>query len=538
MRLTMTYHTSNPSAGRRASSSSPNRASPEPHPSKRPRTRLSPLESLASTASNILSSQVYQGGSAAPPSRGAMSLASLISQPESYGSQPSEAGIRHRPASAAGREPPEHARVGRGSWPGAEPEDRDHFRRPTGPPFSSTHSGPAERGDPKGALPGQGGFPAAPDAEADGLGRRRGHRPPAVSTSATAAASVRPHTAAAPSLTTIEPLHRNSIGTIPSVLVGGAMEAEYAAQLARERDRELQRQRPPPHSSLNQRRESVTAGGPGSTPSTSTAPLPPPPQPSSVSSNTYYMRPNPPPPLGPPFGPQQPHPRALSFSALELQGPRGSIAAAMPAGPPRHLTSAHRIGAEPVTHRQPGAAVTGPPSSQHVLQSSYSMIHPAGYPPPPPSTSAYPAHVEPDFDSGASSKHAFLAPFSVFYDSLGDCRILATTLDGHIQRAGSLLHTLSSAEAALEALVDQRIDACRSELDSRWRHVEQRLRWLEDRLGTSGRGMATDSAVEDRLERLEESVARRGSGESDSASNADRRGSGGIGPRGAGRGSV
>lgn len=310
------------------------------------------------------------------------------------------------------------------------------------------------------------------------------------------------------------------------------MEAEYAAQLARDRERELQRQRPQ-HASSTQRRESVTAVGPVPTPSTSTAPLPSQQQQqsSSVSSNTYYIRPNPP-PLGPPFGLQH-HPRALSFSALESQGPRGSIAAAMPAGPPRHLTSAHRLGAESSTHGPPGAGVAGP-SSQQVLQPSYSMGHPAGYPPPPPS-SAYPAHGEPDFDPGASSKQAFLAPFSVFYDSLGDCRILATTLDGHIQRAGSLLHTLSSAEAALEALVDQRIDACRSELDSRWRHVEQRLRWLEERLGTA-RG-AADSGVEDRLDRLEETVARRGSGESDSALNADRRGSGGSGPRGAARGS-
>ena len=367
-----------------------------------------------------------------------------------------------------------------------------------------------------------------PEAEADGLGRRRGHRPPAVSTGPVQTASVRAPTSTAAAngstttttttTTNTEPPHRQSIGTIPSVLVGGAMEAEYTAQMvARERERELQRRRPQP-SSANQRRESLSAGGQlapsSSTHAAGTLTLPP--APVASSSSSYYARPN------PPFAPMtHHHPRASSFSSVESQGPRGSIAAAMPPGPPRHLTSAsvHGISAEP-----------GPPS-HHIIPPTYSMGPPSTYPPAP----LHAGHAESEFDAGVNSKQAFLAPFSTLFDSLNDSRILANTLDGHIQRASALLHTLSSAEAALEALVDQRIDACRTEWDSRWRHVEQRLRWLEERV-SHGR-TAVEGGVEDRLGRLEETVARRHS-DSDYASKAGRRGSGGSVPRVAGRGSA
>lgn len=419
----------------------------------------------------------------------------------------------------------------RASWPGAEADDRDNKpRRPSAPTQGSAQSG-SSRTEAKASLPGQGGFAVVPEAEADGLGRRRGHRPPAVSTGPMQTASVRAPavtaathgstTTSTTTTTTTEPSHRQSIGTIPSVLVGGAMEAEYTAQMvARERERELQRHRPRPSSaSANQRRESFSAGGGQLPPSSSTpaaATLTLPPAPGVPSSSSYYARPN------PPFAPMtHQHPRASSFSSVESQGPRGSIAAAMPPGPPRHLTSAsvHRIGAEP-----------GPPS-HHIIPPTYSMGPPSSYPPAP----LHAGHAESEFDAGVNSKQAFLAPFSTFYDSLNDSRILANSLDSHIQRASALLHTLSSAEAALEALVDQRVDACRAEWDSRWRHVEARLRWLEERV-SHGR-TAVEGGVEDRLGRLEETVARRHS-DSDYASNAARRGSGGSVPRVAGRGST
>ncbi|GAA5985574.1 hypothetical protein JCM10908_007028 [Rhodotorula pacifica] len=507
----------------RASSSSPNRmrTSPGPHPSKRPRTRLSPLESLASTATNILSSQAHQSVSTAAPSRSAMSLASLVSQPEASAAPLFDATIADRPASASGREAQSHRRMGRGSWPGTTGEDREKPRRASAAPVQPSAQHGSGRTETKGALPGQGGFPAAPEAGADGLGRRRGHRPPAVSTSATHA-SARPFTAAPnPSNAPSEPVHRNSIGTIPSVLVGGAMEAEYTAQLAREweRERELQQQKSRPSSS-GPRRESVTSGSQGPAASTSAAP---PSQPPIVSSSTYYIRPN------QPFAPASQHyPRASSFSAIESQGPRGSIAAALPPGPPRHLTSAHRLSHESISHGPPGQNVVPPPHGHHVLQPSYSMGPPPIHPPPPPPG----MHVEPDFDPSIGSKQAFLALFSSFYDSLGDSRVLASTLDSQVQRAGSLLHTLSSAEAALEALVDQRINACRNEWDARWRQVEQRLQWLEERID-HGAG-PHEGGLEQRLGRLEETVARRSS-ESDSASNVERRSSGGSISRGTGR---
>ena len=451
-----------------------------------------------------------------------MSLAALISHPESSAvAGAGAAGFGSaRPDSASGRGTAEPARMTRASWPGAEADDRDTKpRRPSAPTQGSAQSG-STRTEAKASLPGQGGFAVAPEAEADGLGRRRGHRPPAVSTGPLQTASVRvPAVTAAANgsmTTTTEPPHRPSIGTIPSVLVGGAMEAEYTAQMVA-RERELQRHRPRP-SSANQRRESVSASGqlPPSSSTSAAATLTLPPAPGVALSSSYYARPN------PPFAPMtHQHPRASSFSSLESQGPRGSIAAAMPPGPPRHLTSAsiHRIGAEP-----------GPPS-HHIIPPTYSMGPPSSYPPAP----LHAGHAESEFDAGVNSKQAFLAPFTTFYDSLNDSRILANTLDGHIQRASALLHTLSSAEAALEALVDQRVDACRAEWDSRWRHVEQRLRWLEERV-SHGR-TAVEGGVEDRLGRLEETVARRHS-DSDYASNAGRRGSGGSVPRVAGRGSA
>lgn len=352
--------------------------------------------------------------------------------------------------------------------------------------------------------------------EAEALGKRRGHRPPAVATQLVQHPPSRSTGANGPLMTPNDPPTRASIGTIPSVLVGGAMEAEYAAQISRDRDVPQMRARP---SSAGQRPDSASeAVGPSSTQATSH-----PPQPPLVSSSTYYIRP------GHPFagGPYPHHHKAASFSAAETQGPRGSISAPVPSSLPRHLLNGHRSGADTTSstlHRAPS------PSGHPVLQTPYSMGLPGG---------GYPSaldrpHVERESDAGpqqggfppgAASKQAFLSFFSGFYDSLADSRALSNTLDSQVQRAGTLLQTLQSAESALEALVDQRVDACRRDWDSRWRHVDQRLRRLEDRANL-GRFNA-EGGLEDRLGRLEETFARRHS-ESDSAGEGSNRRSGSI----------
>lgn len=363
--------------------------------------------------------------------------------------------------------------------------------------------------------------PTDAPAAGDGLGKRRGHQPPAIGVGS------RPGTGTSSGA---PPAHlpgpRHSVGAIPSVLVGGAMEAEYAARIVRDREAPAGRATP---LARDHRRDSTVG------------PIPVPdqhPQPPLVSSSTYYIRPTH--PLG---GQQQHHhPRAASYSAVEMQGPRGSIAAGAPPSLPRHLVNAHRPGADPPP--PPGAGPPGP-SGYQLLQPSYSMGGgPAGYAPPPPPPFAGPP-VEPDPDAASSrgappppefapgSKQSFLSLFSTFYDSLADSRLLSSTLDGQVQRAGALLQTLQSAESALEYLVDQRIETLRHGWDAQWRHVDQRLRRIEEHFNLGGKGApgAADAGFEDRLGRLEETIARRHSDSDTMTGRADRRSSGGsLGP--------
>ncbi|GJN94521.1 hypothetical protein Rhopal_007604-T1 [Rhodotorula paludigena] len=391
-----------------------------------------------------------------------------------------------------------------------------------------------------------------------GLAKRRGHRPPAVTTAGptphtTLSAHPRASLSAAPGHTFIDSFGtlRSAPIEIPSVLVGSPMEATFAAQAARER--EMRASLPGGPSSAREtapaprRQSGGTAGGAQ-------------PQPPLVSSSTYYIRPS------QPFGPgagfssqgsssqqRPPSQGGMSPRSSAASKDRERLAAPSAQGPPPPRLPPMRTSAPNGTYSLPPSArggggphssgptyhPSGPPyPPPHSASGSFHYGPPSPLPPlsasvaapgaptaPSPSFSALPPHsaglvapahpsaVAAGAASSGSSKQAFMSLFSTFYDSLSDSRILTSSLDSQLHRAAQLLHTLQQAEATFEgALSDVRRDA-----DARFRAIEDRVARLEAGArrdsGSSAAAMppATrrSGALEERLERLERLLAER-----------------------------
>ncbi|GAA6005784.1 uncharacterized protein JCM10292_004634 [Rhodotorula paludigena] len=502
-------HRDSASSLRRAGSSSPQqgRDSPPSSSNKRQRIVHSPLQSLADTASNILATT-----SATPT-------------PSVLASQPA-----HPPAGSA-----------------------PQLRRRDSATISAVPSPLSARRGSVIAVASEDGRTSG-----SGLAKRRGHRPPAVTTAGptphtTLSAHPRASLSAAPGHTFIDSFGtlRSAPIEIPSVLVGSPMEATFAAQAARERD--MRASLPGGPSSAREtapaprRQSGGTAGGAQ-------------PQPPLVSSSTYYIRPS------QPFGPgagfssqgsssqqRPPSQGGMSPRSSAASKDRERLAAPSAQGPPPPRLPPMRTSAPNGTYSLPPSARGGggPHSSgptyhhsgplyppPHSASGSFHYGPPSPLPPlsasvaapgaptaPSPSFSALPPHsaglVAPAHPSAAaagaassgSSKQAFMSLFSTFYDSLSDSRILTSSLDSQLHRAAQLLHTLQQAEATFEgALSDVRRDA-----DARFRAIEDRVARLEAGArrgsGSSAAGMPpaarSSGALEERLERLERLLAER-----------------------------
>lgn len=370
------------------------------------------------------------------------------------------------------------------------------------------------------------------------LGKRRGHRPPAVTTGPsvpTAPATHRASFSAVQGESASLAALRSAPVDIPSVLVGSPMEATFAAR-ARERERERA-------SSSSAARETAPAPrrqGQGAAVH---------PQPPLVSSSSYYIRPNqplgpghsfPPPPPPPQQsstgatsprsgGPPQEHARTVRLPSLTRStgssrgaplpsfssGPQGYQALhLLQSYPPPWAHGPHAPSVGPLSPLPPlSASVAAPGAPGASLPSpSFSSLppHSAGLAPPPPSfhhqqprpSSSHGGAPHPTHSAPAPpSKQAFLSLFSTFYDSLSDFRVLTASLDAQLGRAAQLLTTLQHAEAALDsALAD-----VRREGDRRWAAVEHRLARLEGGTAAVGDGeaRARDGGLEARLAKLE-----------------------------------
>ncbi|GAA6057156.1 hypothetical protein JCM3770_003992 [Rhodotorula araucariae] len=444
---------------RHAGSSSPDQGRDSPTSSnKRQRIgRLSPLESLATTATDLL----FSGP---PTTFGAHS-------PESTGSTP-QGGI-----------PLSTLVLGQ---PIQEQQEREFERRRESASLVSSAPAPSASATMSTRRPSSA---VAPHDAGSGLARRRGHRPPAVATGSNAPPA--PSSSAAPHRGSFSATHhfdsiappRSAPVDIPSVLVGSPMEASFAARIARERGVLAPIRSGPPSTvresapAASRRQSQSTAsggGGSGGQPqpqigqdrlSPSALPqstrLPSLARATGSSSSRPYWQPEP----GQPPG-LYPHP----FQAFPPPAPATAAYAGGPLSPLPPLSAS--IGA-------PGApsAAAGSPSFSALPP------HSAGPAPPPPPPSLTPAAVQ---AAVPASKQAFLNLFSTFYDALADSRVLASSLDAHVARAGQLLATLQHAETSFEAA----IAAVRAESEHRSRAVEDRLARLERELLERGGELA------------------------------------------------
>ncbi|GAA5897905.1 hypothetical protein JCM6882_005109 [Rhodosporidiobolus microsporus] len=310
-----------------------------PTASKRARTALSPLESLAATATNLLtapsvaSSTSSSGTPARPPSASGIPSV-LASFMLGQSSAPPPPTTREQAAAIEAtqrlREQHEQRRAAQPPAPGSLGAALGKLRATAeaeglGPAASSTSAGGG------GGAPGSRSKSAIPLEGGSGLGKRRGHRPPAVNTAAgssaagppSASSSARAHPYPPPSATgngpsssrpaaaaddTLAPLRPATGLEIPSVLVGSPVDPSFAARAARElapmraaqtgpTRRQSRSGAPPSAASLEREREEKRERDERPYPSVVAPAAQQSNQPPLVSSSTYYIRPNQ--PLGP-----------------------------------------------------------------------------------------------------------------------------------------------------------------------------------------------------------------------------------------------
>ncbi|GAA5830102.1 hypothetical protein JCM11251_006879 [Rhodosporidiobolus azoricus] len=442
----------NPSsaAGRRAGSSSPPQPGTyirrpstttgrdSPTASKRARTALSPLESLAATATNLLAapsvaSSTSSTGSAPPPpsaprpssSNGVSNVLSsfMLGQPSAPPSDREQADAYE--ATQRLREQYERRRAAEPPAPGSLGAALGKLRA-TAEAEGVHGSERASGGTGSGSSRSKSAIPVAPGEVGNGLGKRRGHRPPAVNTAGAAPASSAPSSSARahpyppPSATnssnrvddTLPPLRSATGLEIPSVLVGSPVDPSFAARAASELAPMRTAQMGP--SRRQSRSGAVPGGEERGDAGREERPYPSvvqvqsqqqqSNQPPLVSSSTYYIRPNQ--PLGPgvafPSGSSS-TPSAASSSNKALPpappsaGPRlpsfGSATASSRASPPQPAF-------HPLHQQRPSSSGGlgsplppmrgGPPPPP---LSSASLVSPAQYASvPPPSASATSLH--------------------------------------------------------------------------------------------------------------------------------------------------
>lgn len=360
----------------------------------------------------------------------------------------------------------------------------------------------------------------------EGLAKRRGHRPPAVTTTSFPPSN---QTLAIGSARSHEEVMRGAPRGMPSVLIGSPIEATWAAQMAKEATTGLARGEALGGKATNatSRRQSMNVSStgvpshplfpttlpprgsahPGHSRSSGSAALSPQPQNSvqQQSTQSHTKQDNQPRdrpkqqqrPIHAPGGnsswrpvpsPPHSHTRSHSHSHSHSYLPHANYHSSQPL---LHTHSHERDQANGTrlpplnlmnlrTGNNVGAlsAHVSPPYPPHAQSNPHSYLpsH-AGVAQPPPTPQS-------------ASKSAFLSLFSTFFDSLQDSKVLTSTLEGQISRAGTLLTTLQQSEQALEHLVDRKLARVLHNWDERQARVEHefvsRLERLEQQVLVQG----------------------------------------------------
>ncbi|GAA5875153.1 hypothetical protein JCM16303_005027 [Sporobolomyces ruberrimus] len=491
--------------------------------SKRARTNLGSLESLAATATDLLTSSSATSptsrSDSTPPTTAATSISSLLGPlPEAQSREHQAAIESSRQLADEQRREIERRRVASGGGPSNEPLPGS-IAAALGKLKAEGHSRPPRDDSSERRSDSQRFEKEAGQAREHGLAKRRGHRPPAVSTSSFPPSN---STVAITSARSYEEALRSAPPGIPSVLVGSPVEATWAARIAKEAGSKAGGITPTSNgsqvASSSSRRQSVATGssGSGGNPYSSMRkeqshrsshsissshprghshqPL------SSALMSTSHSRDHQPhtrpngntlnPPHstssladGPPHNssayphpPSHSHPLSHSHSYDRPQGPGtrlpplSSVHPRIPSGGPPHASTS-----TPSYYSAPSPYSNPHPYAPH------SHPQPSSIPSPPP---APPSQAQSSqSSSSASSKTAFLSLFSTFFDSLQDSRVLTTTLENQISRASSLLSTLQQSELVLEQLATRTVDQRMSMLETSWRKdIESSTSALEKRL--------------------------------------------------------
>ena len=304
-----------------------------------------------------------------------------------------------------------------------------------------------------------------------GLAKRRGHRPPAVSTGSFPPSSSTPLAINSSTRSSAyEEAMRSAPPGIPSVLVGSPVEASWAARVGKEANVGSARTGGgggTPTNSSNSRRQSTSAMN-AAYPSVRE----PYPNPNPIRTTTRPGHHSHHPPL-PPVSSQSmstSHSKERhSQPAMTLNPPHSAPYAASPHS---HPLSLHHSSQGPGTRLPSLNQIVHPPYNPPRPSPPQQSYHHPNHPPPPPSPTP-----------NSASKSAFLSLFSTFFDSLQDSRVLTNTLDQQISRAGTLLQTLQQSETVLEQLVDRKMTGFMLEVE---RKYEGRLERLENVLMKKG----------------------------------------------------
>ncbi|GAA5907239.1 uncharacterized protein JCM6883_006189 [Sporobolomyces salmoneus] len=527
-------------------SPSPRTAAPDPrHPqssersppnsssSKRARTSHGPLDSLAATATDILSSSgsaspspisTTSNSSSTPPTTAATSIASLIGPPSDAQSKEHQAVFEHsRYLREQQQREIEKRRIASG---GGQNSNQ--------PPVGSVQAALGK------LKPNNDQRPRNPEREREGeergaetgLAKRRGHRPPAVSTNSFPPPSN--SVVAVTSARSYEEAMRSAPPGIPSVLVGSPVEATWAARNAKGGGGGASSTSNP----NAQRQSTSTSGGGGGNPSSSSSTYPQ--APNHSNSRSSFSIPSASHPRGHSHQPpsshltsaHQPRDRPQHHSA-NLNAPSHSNPPNLSPTTPHHSYPLHQ--STSYDRNQQGSGTRLPPLNLMHLRtggpnSSSSSSHP--YPshphshsqpplqsapipsPPPPPQSQSHSHSQ-----QSASKSAFLSLFSTFFDSLQDSQILTSTLSHQISRSQSLLATLQQSEVVLEQLVDRKMERAREEwgkrlmgeIERRWEGRVERLEGIvmassrrderDERAGGVGLGITEQPRREEEEER-------------------------------------
>ncbi|GAA5845819.1 hypothetical protein JCM3766R1_000327 [Sporobolomyces carnicolor] len=455
-----------------------------PMSSKRARNAHGPLDSLAATATDLLSSSSASASASAasspstsatqtPPATAASSIASLIGPPSDARSKQHQTALEsNRTLKEQQEREIERRRIALGGPSANQPavgSVQAALGRLKGPDSVHHHHQPKQQRS-----------VSQNHERENGLAKRRGHRPPAVSTNSFPPASAT--VAVTSEAMSYDDARRGAPPGLPSVLVGSPVDATWAARMAKDA-RGTGPSSISTNSSQHYRSESTSTPAVNEVPSSSSHVRDPQ---SHSRARSSFSIPSGSHPRG--HSHQPPSSHLMSASQSRDRHPPAPAASSAPTPSPSTTQAypfphahSHAIAPSPSYDRNQGSGTRLPPLNSMNLRTGPSHHHPPH--PVHHQASMRSQQLPPSPPPQSASKQAFLSLFSTFFDSLQDSKVLTTTLDHQISRSAALLATLQQSEAALERLVDRKLDdverRSRVRLDDIERNLVGRLERIE-----------------------------------------------------------